>query len=199
MLSCFSRYLTLNAGGRNVKLNVHRNHVWFLGTQDWVQSMNSSSQVLWPSKASKTATTRTIDIIVMESQPVHSNLCTLQLALSTVVGNKVTKIVSNHLLRTMWMWVEELKKHVEKLNSGFCVCVGVGVDCRCGSYGNDTCVYVIVLQRQKGRKWKQPWMLWDQGRLLLLSVMCQKRMKSRYFCCIPCEVNEKWKNITCCT
>ena len=38
----------------------------------------------------KTATTRTIGIKVVGSQPVQSNWCTLQLALSAVVGNNVT-------------------------------------------------------------------------------------------------------------
>ena len=39
-------------------------------------------------------TTRTMDIKVVGSRPVQNNLCTLQLALSTVAGNTVTKTIS---------------------------------------------------------------------------------------------------------
>ena len=59
-----------------------------LGTRERGGSGNSELlvQALQPAKTGKTATTRTRDIKVMGNQPVQSNLGTLQLVLSAVVG-----------------------------------------------------------------------------------------------------------------
>ena len=63
--------------------------------------MNSSSQALLPVKGGETAATRRTDIKVMGSQPVQSNLCTLQLALLTAVKDRVTRqCPENQLFRT---------------------------------------------------------------------------------------------------
>ena len=60
---------------------------------------------LRPAKARRTAATRATDIKVLVSQAVLSSLCSLQLALSTVVGNKkVTKGVQ----RTDWQKTVQL-------------------------------------------------------------------------------------------
>ena len=49
---------------------------------------------LRPAKASKTAPTRAVDIKLVGTQPLQSILCTVQLALSTVVENKVRETKS---------------------------------------------------------------------------------------------------------
>ena len=59
-----------------------------LGTRERGGSGNSELlvQVLHPAKPGKTATIRTRDIKLVGNQPVQSNLDTLHLALSAVVG-----------------------------------------------------------------------------------------------------------------
>ena len=56
-----------------------------------------SPQELRPAETGTTATTGTIDNMVVGNSPVQSNLCTAQFALSVVMGNKVTKTVFKEL------------------------------------------------------------------------------------------------------
>ena len=58
-------------------LNVHRNFMRFMMGERWGLGTTSKYN----------PTTRTMDIKVVGSRPVQNNLCTLHLALSTVVGN----------------------------------------------------------------------------------------------------------------